>query len=348
MRNKPFLCGLKREHFLRSDDSNGLVLVFASLLSTVLSSTAMASGRHSAPPQCLPTSASTIAPVQTFTTQLASYSPPPPMQLASKPMPASAQSDASSRSSSGSPLAPMTAVPTSESFLGGGWTSSGGSSSPLCYLKGTHILTERGEIEIEQLLIGDMILTHSGEYKPLKWVGQSCYRKVMGAEWQLNVMPVCITRSAIGENIPTRDLYVSPAHALYLEGSLINALRLINGRTIYQAMPEETDIIEYFQLEFEEHEVVYAEGALAESFQARRQREFFSNFNEFERLYGKDDRMMDPYAPRFNRLRYRDVIFAEAREALSIFGLAATDPVQVARTKLAARASRCLSEPLGV
>lgn len=77
MRNKSFPSGHTRGQLMRVGDTSGFVLVVASLLPLILSSTANASGRHSEPPQCVPTSASTIVPAQSFPTQLATYSPPP-------------------------------------------------------------------------------------------------------------------------------------------------------------------------------------------------------------------------------------------------------------------------------
>ena len=329
-----------RRYLLKAGSSGGLMVAAASLLPSMLSSKALASGRHSAPPQCVPTPASNVVPAQTFPSQLASYNPPP-----------SAPSAVGNSLNSGLSQRPLTVAPSGGTPSNGSWASiggggSGGGSSPLCYLKGTRIRTKRGEVEIEQLLIGEAILTHSGKYRPLKWVGQSRYKKNTDSDWKLEVKPVCITRSAIDDNVPARDLYVSPAHAMYLEGALINAVRLINGTTIYQAAADETDLIEYFQLEFEEHEVVYAEGALAESFQAEQQREIFSNFNEFERLYGQDDRIMKPYAPRFKALRHRDVIFGAARDMLSNLGFSVPHPVKVAQARLAARAAMRMSGPL--
>jgi Hint domain len=60
-------------------------------------------------------------------------------------------------------------------------------------------------------------------------------------------------------------LYVSPNHALLLDGVLIPAIYLVNGSSIVQAMPEGVEEIEYFHVELEIHEVIFAEGAAVET-----------------------------------------------------------------------------------
>lgn len=76
MRNVSFLSGPVGKPLVRIGGSSGLMLVTAALMTSILGSNAMASGQHSAPPQCIPSSASTIVPAQYFPTQLAAYTPP--------------------------------------------------------------------------------------------------------------------------------------------------------------------------------------------------------------------------------------------------------------------------------
>ena len=75
-------------------------------------------------------------------------------------------------------------------------------------------------------------------------------------------------------------------------------MRLINGVSIAQAVPDGMQEIEYFHIELETHEVVFAEGAAVETLLVSVDRELFDNFVEYERLYGKSNRQaMAPYAP---------------------------------------------------
>ena len=67
--------------------------------------------------------------------------------------------------------------------------------------------------------------------------------------WPENVQPILVSRFAIDDKTPHADLYLSPGHALYIDGVLIPAKDLINGTSITQAMPEGMDAVEYFQIE---------------------------------------------------------------------------------------------------
>jgi len=147
-----------------------------------------------------------------------------------------------------------------------------------CYCPGTLILTPDGEVPVEELKIGDRVVTLSGEARPIEWIGRRSYagQFVLGRD---DILPVCITAGALGEGIPRRDLWVSPNHALYLGGVLIEAKDLVNGASVYRA--EEVESVEYFHLELASHDVIFAEGAAAESFIDDDNRGLFHNAPEY-------------------------------------------------------------------
>src|SRR4051794_13400133 len=134
-----------------------------------------------------------------------------------------------------------------------------------CYLRGTRIRTPEGERRIEELEIGDPVATLSGESKPIKWIGRQRFRKSSEC-WPKDFEPIRIGRLALDERTPHRDLYLSPNHAIYIDGVLIPAKYLVNGRNITQCAPEGADVIEYLHIELYAHHVIYAEGATAETF----------------------------------------------------------------------------------
>jgi hypothetical protein len=164
-------------------------------------------------------------------------------------------------------------------------TSDGG----ICYLRGTRIRTPKGERRIEELKIGDPVVTLSGESKPIKWIGRQRFKK-SSESWVKDFEPIRISRFALDERTPHRDLYVSPNHSIYIDGVLIPAKYLVNELNITQCAPEGTDVIDYLHIELFVHDVIYAEGATAETFGSLREaRDHFDNFYEYYRLYSNED-----------------------------------------------------------
>ena len=132
----------------------------------------------------------------------------------------------------------------------------------VCYLRGTHILTPNGEVLIEDLRIGDLVVTASGEHRPIKWLGRRPIDCTRHPDPE-SVWPVCIQQGALGEGKPTRDLWVTRGHSLLFDDVLIQAEKLINGVTIFQ---QPRDKIEIWHVELDSHDIILAEGAPAESY----------------------------------------------------------------------------------
>lgn len=153
----------------------------------------------------------------------------------------------------------------------------------VCYAKGTLILSKNGFIPIENLKIGDKIITNGKIYnnkfilkdskiqtKYLLWVSRFKVKNLNS-----NSRPVCIKKNAFGQNCPFKDLYVSPNHSLLLNGKMTIAKDIINGTTIYQDY--ECNDIEYYHLEFDSHSAICANGILAESYLESNNRYIFEN-----------------------------------------------------------------------
>lgn len=131
-----------------------------------------------------------------------------------------------------------------------------------CFLRGTLIRTPEGDIPVEDLRVGDLVVTHTGVAE-IKWVGR---RRIdpKAIDKPRDTLPVRIQTGAFAENVPSRDLYVSPDHCMLLEDSLIPAKFLINGTTVTQ---EATLVpFEYFHIELEQHSIILAEGAQTETY----------------------------------------------------------------------------------
>jgi hypothetical protein len=215
----------------------------------------------------------------------------------------------------------------------------------ICYLSGTHVRTTESERQVEDLKIGEKIVTASSKSKPIKWIGRQRFKKPAGSAWPKSTLPVRVSRFALDEQTPHRDLYVSPNHALLLDGVLIPAIYLVNGTSIVQAMPEGIEEINYFHIELETHEVIFAEGAAAESLLVTSDHETFAdlthdkfdNFVEHERLYAAQGiAPMTPYAPRVCYNGRRSELKALLRRTVSPI-VDVRDSIQMIHDRIAAR-----------
>jgi hypothetical protein len=147
-----------------------------------------------------------------------------------------------------------------------------------CFLAGTRIRTKRGEKPVERLKIGDMVATMKGDYRPIIWIGRRSYDPSLAAShpalWP-DIRPVRIRQNALADHVPARDLLVSPLHALAIGGALIPAGCLVNQLSIDQPVP--TDMIDYYHIELERHDILFAEGAAAETYLDCGNRHMFDN-----------------------------------------------------------------------
>lgn len=151
-----------------------------------------------------------------------------------------------------------------------------------CFMPGTMILTPSGEVAVETLKIGDLVLTHAGRVEPIRWMGRHTVSTIFADK--LKTLPIRIKASALDDNIPSRDLLVSPGHAILVDGALIQAAALVNGSSIIQ----ETDVPEtftYHHIELADHALIVAENTPAETFVDNVERQRFDNAAEYAALY---------------------------------------------------------------
>jgi hypothetical protein len=143
-----------------------------------------------------------------------------------------------------------------------------------CYASGTLIGTTKGEVRVEALNIGDLVITAAGEERPIRWIGHGvvdCHRH----DDPRSVFPVKIAAGAFGEGRPAQDLLVSPNHAICLDllgEALIPAIALVNGSTIRQI---DVDTVTYWHVELDSHDLLLANGQPAESYMDLGNRAFF-------------------------------------------------------------------------
>ncbi|MEP5151638.1 Hint domain-containing protein [Planktotalea sp.] len=165
------------------------------------------------------------------------------------------------------PLAPLT--PTAQYRLVG--IEIGNAARKLAqvacvsFSRGTKITMSSGaQKSIEELKVGDKVLTRDDGGQEIRWIGQNTVRAVG------DFAPIVIKAGALNN---TNDLIVSPDHRLFIyqrrdalgagrSEVLVKARHLVNDDTVTQ---QDGGFIEYFQLLFDQHEIIYAEGIAAET-----------------------------------------------------------------------------------
>ena len=142
-----------------------------------------------------------------------------------------------------------------------------------CFAEGTRIATPGGERPVEALQVGDLVMTADHGAQPVRWIGAA----LLSAETlrvQSNLRPIRISAGALGEGFPMRDLIVSPQHRILLRSKiamrmfsvaevLVPAKKLLelDGVSIAEDIPE----VWYYHFMCDAHEIVTADGALAET-----------------------------------------------------------------------------------
>ena len=176
----------------------------------------------------------------------------------------------------------------------------GFSSSIVCFLAGTLIATPSGERSIESLEIGDEVATRSGD-RQIKFISRSS-RNIFQL-MELGKLPICIQAGALGDVGPTQDLWISPSHAVLLSGHLVEASALLNWSTVTQPQDPGCFQVTYYNIEFENHEIIRANGIEVESYYANWRGDGYSradwdNYDEYLALYGESNGMEELPMPR--------------------------------------------------
>jgi hypothetical protein len=166
---------------------------------------------------------------------------------------------------------------------------------PICFARGTQINTAQGLALVESLNSDATVIDHDGKATNVKWIGYQ-RRTPEFAQFD-DYLPVKICAGALEENVPVRDLYLSPDHAVLVDGHLIHAQALVNGRTIIK-MTEWQGDIEYYHIETKNHEIIFAEGVPCETFIDNVSREQFDNYAEYQALYPYTQMMRELPLPR--------------------------------------------------
>ncbi|PIE12333.1 MAG: hypothetical protein CSA70_10000 [Rhodobacterales bacterium] len=175
-----------------------------------------------------------------------------------------------------------------------------------CFTPGTAIATPKGERLVEELKVGDKIITRDNGIQEIQWMGT---RALTGHDLARapHLRPVLIQKGSLGNNLPEHDILVSPQHRMLLNNE--KTALYFEDREVLAAAKHLTDMpgvdevgtlgVTYVHFMFERHEVVLSNGVWSESFQPgqsvmdgmgeEQRNEIFELFPELKTREGLDD-----------------------------------------------------------
>jgi hypothetical protein len=152
-----------------------------------------------------------------------------------------------------------------------------------CFAAGTRILTARGEVPVQALRVGELVPTLRGT-GTVRWLGYrhiDCRRHPRPRE----VWPIRVQAGAFAAGAPRRDLWLSPDHAVYVDGMLVPVRYLLNGASIAQV---EVPGVQYWHVELDRHAVILAEGLAAESYLDTGNRSAFASGGDGAKVFSAE------------------------------------------------------------
>jgi hypothetical protein len=145
----------------------------------------------------------------------------------------------------------------------------------ICFCRDTRILTDHGEVAVENLQTGDRVILHDGRTVPIVWIGEGRVLATRGR--RSATTPVIVRKGALADNVPNRDLHVTKAHSLFIDDVLILVEFLVNHRSV--VWDDRAEEVSLYHIELETHGVLLANGAPAESYRDDGNRWLFHNAN---------------------------------------------------------------------
>ncbi|MFT8464556.1 Hint domain-containing protein [Acetobacter persici] len=139
----------------------------------------------------------------------------------------------------------------------------------VCFLPGSMIRTVEGEVAVENLQIGDSVVTFdwkTGEetVRPVIWVGKAHATVQPHLADDEAAYPVRVLKNAISEGVPYKDMLITAEHCLFFDGKFVPVRMLVNGSSIFY--DKSFTSYDYYHLETAEHAVIVADGMMTESY----------------------------------------------------------------------------------
>lgn len=144
----------------------------------------------------------------------------------------------------------------------------------MCFARGTVIETDQGFRLIEELRVGDLVLTRDRGLQPIRWLDSRVLSKAQ-LQAKPEFRPVRLQAGSLGQGLPKWDLTVSRHHRMLIRSKIADRMFgrnevLIAAKDLCSItgidVPDEAEQVEYFHMMFDQHEIVIANGAESESF----------------------------------------------------------------------------------
>ncbi len=147
-----------------------------------------------------------------------------------------------------------------------------------CFLPGTRIATPQGEVAVEHLHVGAWVRTRSGAVRRIAWIGYG--RSAITPYNRCDASPVLFQPGALGldaagQPVPRRPLKVTRRHGMVVGHVLVPAEHLVNGVSVQ--WDDSADWVEFYHIELDSHDILFAEGAATESFRDDESEQLFHN-----------------------------------------------------------------------
>lgn len=142
-----------------------------------------------------------------------------------------------------------------------------------CFTPGAMITTQRGEVAVQHLQVGDRVITRDNGIQPVRWVGKT-QMFLQDFQAEPHLLPVLVRQGSLGKGLPERDLMVSPNHRLlvanertslrFSEREVLVAAKHLSVPGVHTVQSSGTTYIHFM---CDRHEVVLVNGIWTESFQ---------------------------------------------------------------------------------
>ncbi|MXV44616.1 hypothetical protein GS501_06095 [Saccharibacter sp. 17.LH.SD] len=152
-----------------------------------------------------------------------------------------------------------------------------------CFLEGSMIQTADGDKAVEDIRVGDELVTFDWRenqqvMRPVVWAGKAHCRVTPELTDDKAGYPVRILKDAFAEGVPFKDMLITAEHCLFFDGKFVPVRMLVNGRSVFY--DKSITSYDYYHIETKNHAVIIADGMLSESYLDTGNRHAFDQYDD--------------------------------------------------------------------